>query len=201
MSLEIESDGLIQGDQYVEAEYQHKFTEFDKYSKKLKVLKQRYNFKTETKTGKVGLLMVGFGGNNGSTILGGLLANKNKLTWQTKKGQQCANMLGSMTQSSTMKIAETQEGEVFLPIKQVFPLLDPTELVVGGWDISSANMSDAMKRAQVFEYELQQKLWGEMSRYKPMKSIYYSDFIASNQSERADNILEGDNVNKLDHLK
>ena len=73
--------------------------------------------------------------------------------------------------------------------------------MVGGWDISSANMSDAMKRAQVFEYELQQKLWGEMSRYKPMKSIYYSDFIASNQSERADNILEGDNVNKLDHLK
>ena len=62
-------------------------------------------------------------------------------------------------------------------------------------------MSDSMKRAQVFDYELQQKLWPEMSRYKPMKSIYYSDFIASNQSERADNILEGDNVNKLDHLK
>lgn len=34
-----------------------------------------------------------------------------------------------------------------------------------------------------------------------MKSIYYSDFIASNQSERVDNILEGDNINKLAHLK
>lgn len=34
-----------------------------------------------------------------------------------------------------------------------------------------------------------------------MKSIYYSDFIASNQSTRADNILEGDNKNKLVHLK
>lgn len=40
-----------------------------------------------------------------------------------------------------------------------------------------------------------------MRRYKPMKSIYYSDFIASNQSERANNILEGDNVNKFGHLK
>jgi hypothetical protein len=30
--------------------------------------------------------MVGFGGNNGSTILGGLLANKNKMVWNTKKG-------------------------------------------------------------------------------------------------------------------
>ncbi len=34
-----------------------------------------------------------------------------------------------------------------------------------------------------------------------MKSIYYSDFIAGNQSERADNIYEGDNINKLTHLK
>jgi myo-inositol-1-phosphate synthase len=47
--------------------------------------------------------MVGLGGNNGSTILGGLLANKNKITWYTKKGQQ-------MTQCSTMKVAETHNG-------------------------------------------------------------------------------------------
>ena len=53
--------------------------------------------------------MVGLGGNNGSTILGGILANKYKLSWNTKKGQQHANMLGSMTQSSTMKVAETLE--------------------------------------------------------------------------------------------
>lgn len=40
-----------------------------------------------------------------------------------------------------------------------------------------------------------------MRRYTPMKSIYYSDFIAANQTERADNILEGDNKNKFMHLK
>jgi myo-inositol-1-phosphate synthase len=40
-----------------------------------------------------------------------------------------------------------------------------------------------------------------MRRFKPMKSIYYSDFIAANQTERADNVLEGDNKNKLVHLK
>jgi hypothetical protein len=32
--------------------------------------------------------MVGFGGNNGSTILGGIIAMKNKITWNTKKGEQ-----------------------------------------------------------------------------------------------------------------
>jgi len=51
------------------------------------------------------------------------------------------------------------------------------------------NLASAMKRAQVFDYELQMKLAPEMNRYKPMKSIYYSDFIAGNQSERADHIL------------
>jgi myo-inositol-1-phosphate synthase len=34
-----------------------------------------------------------------------------------------------------------------------------------------------------------------------MRSIYYSDFIASNQSARADNVLDGDNKNKFAHLK
>lgn len=52
--------------------------------------------------------MVGFGGNNGSTILGGLLANKNNVAWNTKKGLQTATMYGSMTQCSTMKVAETE---------------------------------------------------------------------------------------------
>lgn len=64
-------------------------------------------FKTEKKPGKVGLLMVGFGGNNGSTILGGIIANKNNVTWNTKKGEQKATMYGSMTQCSTMKVAES----------------------------------------------------------------------------------------------
>lgn len=108
--------------------------------------------------GKVGLLMVGFGGNNGSTILGGLLANKNQVTWNTKKGEQRASMYGSMTQCSTMKVAEDEAQEIYLPIREVIPLLNPTDLVIGGWDINSLDMGEAMKRAEVFDYELQQKL-------------------------------------------
>ncbi len=37
-----------------------------------------------------------------------------------------------------------------------------------------------------------------METYRPMKSIYYPDFIASNQNERANNVLEGED--KLSHL-
>lgn len=88
-----------------------------------------------------------------------------------------------------------------MPIREVIPLLDPTELIIGGWDINSADIGEAMKRAEVFDYDLQTKLISDMRRYKPMKSIYYSDFIAANQTDRADHVLDGDNKNKLSHVK
>jgi myo-inositol-1-phosphate synthase len=37
-----------------------------------------------------------------------------------------------------------------------------------------------------------------MNQYQPMKSIYYKDFIASNQEDRANNLIEGND--KLIHL-
>ena len=43
------------------------------------------------------------------------------------------------------------------------------------------NLGDSMKRAQVFDYDLQQKLYPLMKDYSPMPSIYYPDFIAGNQ--------------------
>lgn len=64
-------------------------------------------------------------------------------------------MYGSMTQMSTMKVGETQDSEVFLRIKDVFPLLDPTKLVFGGWDINSDNLADSMRKAEVFDLDLQ----------------------------------------------
>lgn len=42
-------------------------------------------------------MLVGLGGNNGTTFTGGLLANKLKLSWFTKRGEQTANYYGSIT--------------------------------------------------------------------------------------------------------
>ena len=36
-------------------------------------------------------MLVGWGGNNGTTITAALIANKLKLTWETKNGIQKAN--------------------------------------------------------------------------------------------------------------
>lgn len=48
--------------------------------------KVNYTFKTDLKTPKLGILLVGLGGNNGSTVTGGVLANKHGIQWMTKRG-------------------------------------------------------------------------------------------------------------------
>jgi myo-inositol-1-phosphate synthase len=42
------------------------------------------------------------------------------------------------------------------------------------------NLADAMKRAEVLDYNLIEKLTPYMKDITPLKSIYYKDFIAAN---------------------
>lgn len=50
---------------------------------------QTLHFKTQMKVPKVGVMLVGLGGNNGSTVAAGILANKHGLTWNTKASRSC----------------------------------------------------------------------------------------------------------------
>ena len=49
-------------------------------------VKQIYDFTLERNVPKLGLMLVGLGGNNGSTVAAGIIANRDKLTWETKEG-------------------------------------------------------------------------------------------------------------------
>ena len=152
-----------------------------------------YDFKVERHVGKVGVMFVGWGGNNGSTATAGILANRDGLTWPTREGQQAANYYGSLVMGSTMKLGtDGKTGEdVHIPFHRILPMAHPKNLVIGGWDISSMNLADAMDRAKVLEPSLKALLRKEMSQMKPRPSIYFPDFIAANQEERADNIIPG----------
>ncbi|KAF3932434.1 hypothetical protein ABW20_dc0108896 [Dactylellina cionopaga] len=155
-----------------------------------------YDFKVERKIPKVGLMLVGWGGNNGSTVTAGILANRKNLSWATREGSQKANYYGSVIMGSTIKLgSEASTGEdVNVPFHKLLPMIHPNELVLGGWDISGMNLADAMDRAQVLEPALKVLVRKEMEQMKPLPSIYYPDFIASNQGDRADNVLKGTNA-------
>ena len=148
--------------------------------------------------------MVGIGGNNGSTLCATILANRHNITWHTKEGVQQPNYIGSLLRASTISIGTDANGkEIYVPISDILPMVHPNDLVLGGWDISSASLDKAMVRAQVLDYDLQRQVTPHMALLgQPLPSIYYPDFIAANQEERADNLIPGtDKQAHLDHIR
>lgn len=152
-----------------------------------------YDFKVDRKIPKVGVMLVGWGGNNGSTVTAGILANRRKLTWETREGKQSANYYGSLMMASTVKLGTDEAGnEVNIPFHKLLPMAHPDDLVIGGWDISGMNLAESMDRGAVLEPTLKALVRKEMVNMKPLPSIYYPDFIAANQEDRADNLIPGD---------
>ncbi len=163
---------------------------------------EKFEFKTDIRVPKLGLMLVGWGGNNGSTVTGGIIANQKKLQWLTKEGKRDADYLGSLTQASTVRLGLNDFGEsVYIPFKNMLPMVEPNDIVLGGWDISSMNLADAMVRAQVFDVDLQKQLRPFMENLSPLPSIYSEDFIAANQSDRADNVIKGTKAHQLETIR
>ncbi|TLD15753.1 uncharacterized protein PgNI_01661 [Pyricularia grisea] len=152
-----------------------------------------YDFKVDRKVPKVGVMLVGWGGNNGSTITAAVMANRRELSWETREGVQKPNYYGSLVMGSTIKLGTDSNTlkDVNIPFHDVLPMVHPNDLVIGGWDISGMNLADAMDRAGVLEPSLKMQVRKEMASMKPLPSIYYPDFIAANQGSRADNVLPG----------
>ncbi|KAJ1326421.1 myo-inositol-1-phosphate synthase [Microdochium nivale] len=152
-----------------------------------------YDFRVDRKVPKVGMMLVGLGGNNGTTVTAGVIANRRSLVWETREGSRGANYYGSVVMGSTIKLGTDTDTnkDVNIPFHDILPMVHPNDLAVGGWDISGMNLADAMDRAAVLEPTLKALVKKEMTAMVPLPSIYYPDFIAANQEDRADNVLPG----------
>jgi len=203
-SYRVASDRVQYTDEHIISNYTYETSEVTKNadgSMTVEPKKYDFQFKTKKAVPRMGVMLVGWGGNNGSTFTAGIIANREGLTWNTKGGVKKANYYGSMVQSSTVKIGATADGEdVYIPMRDVLPAVHPNDIVVGGWDISGKNLADAMERGEVLDWQLQQKLKPYMKDMVPLPSIYYPDFIAANQSDRADNLIAGDHAS-MEHVE
>lgn len=90
---------------------------------------------------------------------------------------------------------------VHTPLHQLLPMVHPNDIVWSGWDINGMNLGEAMRRSKVLDWDLQEKLYPHMQEIKPLKSVYFPDFIAANQSDRADNILEGSKQDQMEQIQ
>nr|KMM66383.1 inositol-3-phosphate synthase [Coccidioides posadasii RMSCC 3488] len=194
--FKVESPDVVYTDNEINTKYVYRTTSVTRTDDGKYVASPKetvYNFKVDRKSGKVGMMLVGWGGNNGTTVTAGIMANRRGLVWDTREGKRAANYYGSLVMGSTVKLGtdpETAE-EVNIPFRDMLPMVHPNDLVVGGWDISGMNLGDAMDRAAVLEPSLKEMVRKDMAALKPLPSIYYPDFIAANQEDRADNVLPG----------
>ncbi|EXB39764.1 Inositol-3-phosphate synthase [Morus notabilis] len=160
----------------------------------------KYEFKTDTRVPKLGVMLVGWGGNNGATLTGGVIANREGISWATKDKVQQANYFGSLTQASSIRVGSFNGEEIYAPFKNLLPMVNPDDVVFGGWDISDMNLADAMARAKVFDIDLQKQLRPYMESMVPLPGIYDPDFIAANQGPRANSVIKGTKKEQVEQV-
>jgi len=187
--------------------YQNRFTVFSEDESTTHSILRTKHIVTEKAVPRLGIMLVGFGGNNGSTFTAGVIANKRELAWRTRNGEQKANFHGSFTQSATthvgFKFDETKGvlKDVYRPIKDLLPMANPVDFEIAGWDICGLNLYEAAKRAHVLEPTLIEQLREDLECITPLPAALNPDFIAANQADRADNVITGTNRELIDIIR
>lgn len=201
-TVKVNAPNVKYTEEHIETKYNYHSTEVKVVDGKYEITpkNKEYEFRTERKVPKTGLMLVGWGGNNGSTLTATIAANRDNITWNTKEGPRVPNYYGSMIRASTLRIGfdPVSGKDINIPFGDLLPTVHPNDLVLGGWDISSYTLDKAMARAQVLDYDLQRQVAPLIADLKPLPSIYYPTWINANQDERADNLMTGSN--KLEHM-
>eukprot|EP00968_Pinguiococcus_pyrenoidosus_P027277 scaffold7363_cov263-Pinguiococcus_pyrenoidosus.AAC.10 len=95
-----------------------------------------------------GILVVGLGGNNGVTMLAGLLAVRQQLSYEAYHGRVEANLGGCISQLASKGL---YQGVGFA---DRYDLAKFEDCAMGGWDIRSTPLGDALYESRVLEYDL-----------------------------------------------
>ncbi|CAB0013772.1 unnamed protein product [Nesidiocoris tenuis] len=103
----VDSPNVRYEDDQIIADYRYSANEVTKRPNgvvHVKPVEKRLQIRTNRKVNRLGLMMVGWGGNNGSTLTAAIEAHRQGITWKTRQGLRKPNWLGSLTQASTVQI-------------------------------------------------------------------------------------------------
>lgn len=123
------------------------------------------------------------------TLVAGAIANARKLSWETGgvpgKGRVSApNWGGCITQIEP----KGQHGGVGFK-GQLVGLADASKAAVGGWDIRSKALGDALYQCRVLDYDLVRQVRDEMNEFPIMKGVYEASFLGESQHASAKHIV------------
>jgi myo-inositol-1-phosphate synthase len=89
-ALEVESPNVTYTPEEIVSTYSYDTTSvtIDEASGRIRAVptSESLKFVTQRTVPRVGVMLVGWGGNNGTTVTGGILANRHGITWRTKVG-------------------------------------------------------------------------------------------------------------------
>ena len=203
--LTIKSPNVENSEDFIKSKYEYSTTKMVRGSSENEWIaepsKETFEFATERKVPKLGLMLVGLGGNNGSTVAAGLIANRDNICWETKEGTMKPNYYGSVTQASTVKVGMIDGEEVFAPLNAVVPMVNPNDIVLGGWDINESNLLVAAKRAKVLDVNLVSHIASKLEQIVPLPGVYDAGFIASNQRDRVNHTIPGTKQEQMEQIR
>ncbi len=119
----------------------------------------------EMPKGKLGILLPGMGAVATTTIAGVVAINK---------GLSAAT--GSLTQIGRIRVGKRTKKQMPL-IKELVPIHPLKDVVFGGWDIYEDNVYEAAVHAGVLEKNLLDKIKPQLSKIKPMKAVFDSQYV------------------------
>jgi myo-inositol-1-phosphate synthase len=135
--------------------------------------------------GSIGILVVGLGGANGTTMLAGILANRLGIEWRGARGEPMTpNYNGCITQLDQRGV---HGGVGYRDMVQ--GLADASMAAVGGWDIRPTPPGDALLEAQILDYDLVRQVQPEMNKIKLFRGLFDPRFIGTSQHETATYVL------------
>ena len=159
----------------------------------------RYPNMSEGSGKKIGILTVGLGGGNGVTMLAGYIANRRKLSWETQNERMEANWLGCITQIPPRGV----HGGV--GFKGRYPLADVADAAIGGWDVRSTPLGQALYESRVLPYDLVRQVREEMDAFEVMPGVFDPSFVGETQHATATHVVVGADAatwaSKLERLR
>lgn len=113
--MQVNSPNVKYTDNEIQSKYTYRTTSVEKNESGSYVATPKetvYDFKVERKVPKTGMMLVGWGGNNGTTVTAGIIANRRGLVWDTREGSRAANYYGSVVMGSTMKLGKSRKSRI-----------------------------------------------------------------------------------------
>mmetsp|Transcript_27319 Transcript_27319/g.30535 ORF Transcript_27319/g.30535 Transcript_27319/m.30535 type:complete len:527 (-) Transcript_27319:130-1710(-) len=141
---------------------------------------------------KIGILIVGLGGNNGVTLLAGQIANREKLSWESSTSTPGAGRVSAPNYNGciTQLAPRGKHGGVgYKGRYEGMELADATHAVVSGWDIRATSLGEALYESRVLDYDLVRQVREEMNTIPIMKGIYDPSFVGESQHPTATHIV------------